>query len=134
HRPARRQEHGRVAVRDPPADGEADRAAQPARGPAPGARLVGFLDALFGGGRKLKGPAPDRLFAMTTAQITLEVELGLRHRDVAGIVFQPLATSDFKEILTETDELLRGAAEDTGTEVEEASDEFGYRWVILRDP
>jgi len=78
---------------------------------------VGFLDALFGGGRKLKGPAPDRLFAMTTAQITLEVELGLRHRDVAGIVFQPLATSDFKEILTETDELLRGAAEDTGTEV-----------------
>lgn len=94
---------------------------------------MGLLDALFGGGRKLKAPAPDRLFAMTTAQVTLEIELGLRHRRVAGIVFQPLATSDFKAILTETDELLRGAAADTGTEVSEASDEYGYRWVILRD-
>jgi hypothetical protein len=94
---------------------------------------VGFLDALFGGGRKLKGPAPDRLFAMTTAVVTLEVELGMRHRGVAGIVFQPLATGDFKQILDETNELLRGAAEETGTTVSEASDEFGYRWVILRD-
>lgn len=95
---------------------------------------MGFLDALFGGGRKLKAPAPDRLFAMTTAQITLETGLGLKHRNVAGIVFQSIATSDFKEILAETNELIRGAAEDTGTEVEEATDEFGYRWVILRDP
>lgn len=95
---------------------------------------MGFLDALFGGGRKLKAPAPDRLFAMTTAQLTLELEVGLKHRDVAGIVFQPIATGDFKEILAETNELLRGAAQDTGTEVEEASDEFGYRWVVLRDP
>ena len=95
---------------------------------------MGFLDSLLGGGRKLKTPAPDRLFAMTTAQITLEIELGLKHRNVAGIVFQPIATGDFKQILSETNELLRGAAEDTGTTVEEASDEFGYRWVVLRDP
>jgi hypothetical protein len=94
---------------------------------------MGFLDALMGGKRKLKAPAPDRLFAMTTAQITLETGLGLKHRSVAGIVFQPIATGDFKQILDETKELLRGSAEDTGTTVEEASDEFGYRWVILRD-
>lgn len=94
---------------------------------------MGFLDALLGGKRKLKAPAADRLFAMTTAQITLEVGLGLKHRSVAGIVFQAIATADFKEILTETNELIRGSAEDTGTTVEEATDEFGYRWVILRD-
>ena len=94
---------------------------------------MGFLDALMGGKRKLKAPAPDRLFAMTTAQITLETGLGLKHRSVAGIVFQPIATGDFKQILDETKELLSGSAEDTGTTVEEASDEFGYRWVILRD-
>ncbi|MEX2194609.1 MAG: hypothetical protein WD844_04925 [Thermoleophilaceae bacterium] len=94
---------------------------------------MGFLDALLGGGRKLKAPAADRLFAMTTAQITLEVGVGLKHRGVAGIVFQAIATADFKEILTETNELIRGSAEDTGTKVEEATDEFGYRWVILRD-
>jgi hypothetical protein len=95
---------------------------------------MGFLDALLGGKRKLKAPAPDRLFAMTTAQITLETGLGLAHRSVAGIVFQPIATGDFKQILDETNELLQGSALDTGTTVEEASDEYGYRWVILRDP
>ncbi len=94
---------------------------------------MGFFDALLGGQRKLKAPAPDRLFAMTTAQVTLEVEVGLRHRDRAGIVFQPLATGDFKQILTETEELLRGAAGDTDTKVDSHDDEFGYRWIILRD-
>jgi len=94
---------------------------------------VGFLDALLGGRRKLKTPAPDRLFAMTTAQVTMETSLALKHRNVAGIVFQPLATADFKQIVADAEELLRGAAEDTGTTVETADDEFGYRWIVLRD-
>jgi hypothetical protein len=94
---------------------------------------LGFLDALLGGGRKLKAPAADRLFAMTTAHVALETELGLRHRQAAGIVFQPLATGDFRAILAETEELLRGAAGDTGTSVESHDDEYRYRWVILRD-
>jgi hypothetical protein len=94
---------------------------------------VGFFDSLTGGGRKLKQPAPDRLFAMTTAQVALETELSLKHRGVAGIVFQPIATADFQSLLKDAEELLRGAAADTGTKVESADDEFGYRWVILRD-
>jgi hypothetical protein len=96
---------------------------------------VGFLDALLGGrGKRVKGAAPDRLFAMTTAQVTLDTGLGLRHKGATGIVFQPLETADFEGILSETDELLRGSAADTGTEVESSSDEYGYRWIILRDP
>lgn len=95
---------------------------------------MGFLDALFGGQRKLKAPAPDRLFAMSTAQVTLEAEVGLTHRQRAGIVFQPIATGDFRQILEETEELLRGAAKDTGTEIESHDDKYGYRWLILRDP
>jgi hypothetical protein len=95
---------------------------------------VGFFDALFGGQRKLKAPAPDRLFAMTTAHVTLETQVGLEHRRCAGIVFQPLATADFEQILEETNQLLRGSAEDTGTEVESSDDEYGYRWLVLRDP
>jgi hypothetical protein len=94
---------------------------------------VGFFDALLGGKRKLKLPARDRLFAMVTAQVTLETGLGLKHRQVAGIAFQSIATADFKEIVTETEELLRGAAEDTGTTVETAKDDFGYQWIVLRD-
>ena len=94
---------------------------------------MGFLDALLGGRRKLSAPAPDRLFAMTTAQVTLEAELGLKHRPVAGIVFQALATADFKQIVADAEELLRGSAQDTGTKVETSDDQFGYRWIILRD-
>jgi hypothetical protein len=95
---------------------------------------MGFLDALFGGGKKLKGPAPDRIFAMVTAQITMETGLGLKHRNSAGIVFQPLGTADFGQIVRDATELLESAAEDTGTKVETHDDEFGYRWVVLRDP
>jgi hypothetical protein len=95
---------------------------------------VGFLDALLGGrGKRVKGAAPDRLFAMTTAQVTLDTGLGLKHKGAAGIVFQPLETADFDAILAETDELLRGSAADTGTKVESSSDEYGYRWVTLHD-
>ena len=94
---------------------------------------MGFLDALFGGRGKLKTPAPDRLFAMTTAQITLDTGLGLKHKNAAGIVFQPLPTADFQQIVDETHELVKGTAEETGTRVETSDDEFGYRWLILRD-
>jgi hypothetical protein len=96
---------------------------------------MGFLDALLGGrGKRVKGAAPDRLFAMTTAQITLDTGLGLKHKGSAGIVFQPLETADFDAIVAETEELLRGTTADTGTDVESSADEYGYRWLILRDP
>jgi hypothetical protein len=95
---------------------------------------MGFLDALFGGGKKLKAPAADRIFAMVTAQITLETSLGLKPRGSAGIVFQALATGDFQQVVKDTEELLRASSEDTGTTVETKDDQYGYRWVILRDP
>jgi hypothetical protein len=92
------------------------------------------LDALLGGkGKKLKAAAPDRLFAMVTAQVTLDTGLGLKHKGTAGIVFQPLGTADFDTIVSETEELLHGTAAETGTEVRSAEDEFGYRWLNLRD-
>ena len=94
---------------------------------------MGFLDSLLGGRRKLKAPAEDRLFAMSTAQVTLEGALGLKHKGAAGIAFQSLATSDFKSIVADTEELLRSSASDTGSTVETSEDDYGYRWIILRD-
>ena len=95
---------------------------------------MGFLDALFGTKGKLKGAAPDRLFAMTTANITMETGLGLKSRQRAGVVFQPIGTADFRQIVTETEQLLQGTAEETGTRVKTHDDEYGYRWLILEDP
>jgi hypothetical protein len=95
---------------------------------------VGFLDALLGTKGKLKGAAPDRLFAMTTANVTMETGLGLKSRQRAGVVFQPIGTADFKQIVEETEQLLAGTAEETGSKIKTHDDEYGYRWLILEDP
>lgn len=94
---------------------------------------MGFLDILTGGGRKLKQPAPDRLFAMSTAAITMELQLNLASSGRAAIVFQPLATSDFDSVVAEMEDVLRGIGGDVGTSVEKSDDTFGYRWMILAD-
>jgi hypothetical protein len=95
---------------------------------------LGFFDALLGGKGKLKAPAPDRLFAMSTAYVQLETGLGITSRGAAGLVFQPLGTADFESLMKETEELLSSAAQETGTTTETKVDEHGYRWAILRDP
>jgi hypothetical protein len=94
---------------------------------------VGFLETIFGSKGRLKGAAPDRLFAMTTANVTLETGLGLKSKQRAGVVFQPIGTADFKQIVEETEQLLAGTAEETGTAVRTHDDEYGYRWLILED-
>jgi hypothetical protein len=92
---------------------------------------VGFLDVITGR-RKLAKPAPDRLFAMSTAYVTFETSLGLTSRGTAAIVFQPLSTADFNAIVKDMEEVVRGTAADSGTTVESSDDSYGYRWLILR--
>ena len=95
---------------------------------------MGFLDALLGR-RKVAGPAKrDRLFAISTAYVTLQTSFDVRPRGVAGLVFQPLATGDFAQIVREMEEVVRSTGEETGTTVESRDDDFGYRWIVLRDP
>jgi hypothetical protein len=93
---------------------------------------VGFLDVIRGK-RELAKPAPDRLFAMTTAYVTFETELDLVSRGAAAIVFQPLATADFKQIVKDMEEVVRATGGETGTTIDTSDDKFGYRWMILRD-
>jgi hypothetical protein len=70
---------------------------------------------------------------MATAQVTLEISLNMKSRGVAAIVFQQIASADFKQILDDSSELIKSAAGDTGTQLETDDDEFGYRWMIFRD-
>src|SRR6266540_1494578 len=67
---------------------------------------MGLRDVLFGR-KKLAEPAAERLFALTTAAVTLETELNLR---TAGA----------------------GAA-DCGAKLERSEDSFGYQWIVVRD-
>jgi hypothetical protein len=92
---------------------------------------MGFLDVLLGR-RKLAGPAPDRLFAMSTAYVTLETSLSINSRGAAAIVFQPLATADFEGIVRDMEEVVKGTASDSGTTVESTDDSYGFRWLVLR--
>ena len=94
---------------------------------------MGFLDILTGK-RKMKAPAESRLFAMATAGVHLDMSMDLRSSGKAAIVFQPLATADFGQIVTDMEEVLRGTGEDTGTQIERTDDSFGYRWMVLADP
>jgi hypothetical protein len=93
---------------------------------------MGLFDVISGK-RKLKQPAPDRLFAMSTAYVTLQTELELTSRGVAGIVFQALDTADFSELVKDMEEVVRASAAESGGTVEDQEDSFGYRWMVLRD-
>jgi len=92
---------------------------------------MGFLDVLTGK-RKLAGPAPDRLFAISTAYVTLETTLAITTRGSAAIVFQPLATADFESIVRDMEEVVSATAGDSGTRVESSDDSYGFRWLVLR--
>ncbi len=93
---------------------------------------MGLFDALTGR-RKIKAPAPDRLFAITTAYVTLETEHQIRTAGAAAIVFQPLATGDFERIVADMTEVLRGTGGELGSQVDTHDDELGYRWIVVRD-
>jgi len=94
---------------------------------------VGLGDVLFGR-KKLKGAKLDKLFALSTAQVTLESELGLKSSGAAAVVFKPLSAGEFARAEQELDELLGVAAQSSGSEVRRRSDSYGFQWLVIRDP
>jgi hypothetical protein len=92
---------------------------------------MGFLDVLTGR-RKLDKPAPDRLFAISTAYVTFETTLEITTRGSAAIVFQSLATADFTAIVRDMEEVVRATAGDSGTKVQTSEDDYGFSWLVLR--
>ena len=76
---------------------------------------MGFLDSLLGRTKAKPVATQDRLFALTTAYISLETEHNITTRGKAAILFQPVDTADFENIVTEMEELVRGTGEETGT-------------------
>jgi hypothetical protein len=93
---------------------------------------MGLGDVLFGR-KKLKGANLDKLFALSTAAITLETETNLKPAGVAAVVFKPLSAGDFMRAEAGIDELLGVAARDSGSQVRRRSDSFGFQWMVIRD-
>ena len=94
---------------------------------------MGLLDVLFGR-RKLKDAKGERLFALSTARVTLEIELGLRPAGSAAVCFKPLSAGEFVRAENELQELLDVVARDSNARVERRSDTYGYEWLIVHDP
>jgi len=94
---------------------------------------VGLRDILIGR-HEVKGPAPDRLFAISTAYVTLQAEHQIDPLGTAAIVFQALATSEFEATLRDMEEVVRATGGDSATNVSTQDDSYGYRWMILRSP
>ena len=92
---------------------------------------MGFLDVITGR-RKLAGPAPDRLFAISTAYVQLESGLSITSTGGAAIVFQPLATADFNSIVKDMEEVVRATCADSHTTVDTSDDSYGFRWLVLK--
>ena len=94
---------------------------------------MGLRDILSGR-KKLPGPKDDRLFALTTAAVTLQVDLGLKTAGVGAITFKPQSSSEFRSAFDDVDQLVDAVAEQCGSKVERQSDDYGYDWIVVHDP
>lgn len=93
---------------------------------------MGWLDALLG----RTGPArsrPEALFALTTAALTLQQELGWRPGGRAGLCLKPVTTGEFRLADAEIAELVKLAAGETRSAVRIETDRYRYRWIVLED-
>jgi hypothetical protein len=91
---------------------------------------MGLRDILTGR-HEVKGPAPDRLFAISTAYIALQTEHNIEPAGAAAIVFQALQTSEFEAVIKEMEEVVIATGGESGTKVHTEDDSFGYRWMVL---
>lgn len=93
---------------------------------------MGLRDVLFGR-KQLAEPKSDRLFALTTAAVTLETELQLKPAGAGAVSFKPQSSGEFRSAFDEVDQLVEAVAQQSESHVERTSDEFGFDWIVVRD-
>ncbi len=93
---------------------------------------MGLRDVLFGK-NKLSEPKEDRLFALTTAAVTLDTSLGLKPAGAAAIAFKPQSSGEFRSAFDDVDQLVEAVAAQCGSKIERKTDQYGYDWMIVHD-
>ncbi len=95
---------------------------------------MGLLDSLLG--RQKPVPVgPERLFAISTAQIALEAEQSLTPAGVAAMCFKNIASGPFTKLQQDLDSMLK--LSDSATQGETTAkyraykDDLGYSWLIF---
>ena len=92
-----------------------------------------WLDAVLGRSRLPKANL-EAFFALTTAQTTLQVELGLLPAGRAGVCIKPVTSADYRAIETTVRDLINLAGKEFKSEIKTSADEYGYQWYIFADP
>ncbi len=91
---------------------------------------MGFLDALLGRS-KPKQANLDALFAVPDAGITLQSALGFEPTGRGAVCFRAAEGPAFRQTLDDVVALLDN---DDGPDVELSTDEFGFVWLLTRQP
>jgi hypothetical protein len=91
---------------------------------------MGFLDAVLGR-RKQPKPNLDQLFAVPSAAVTLEVSGGFRPTGVGSVCYRAAEGVAFATMQDDVQRLLDA---DGGPAVERVSDQFGFTWLVCRQP
>jgi PspAB-like protein len=94
---------------------------------------VGLRDVLFGR-KKLAGPAAERLFALTTAAVTLQTECNLKTAGIGGICFKAMSAGEFVRAENDLQQVLEAVASESGAKLDRSDDSFGFTWIVVRDP
>jgi hypothetical protein len=94
---------------------------------------VGFLDSLIGR-TKLPKSNEDKIFAMSTAMLSLQTEAGLEPANRVGIVFRSLPSGRFQQLTADTVSMLKmqdSTAPDDALKVREVKDDLGFEWLVV---
>ncbi len=94
---------------------------------------MGFLDSLIGR-TKLPKSNEDRIFAMSTALLTLQTEGALEPANRVGIVFRSLPSGRFQQLTQDTVSLLKlqdASAPEDALSVREVKDDLGFEWLVV---
>ncbi|HEY6538266.1 MAG TPA: hypothetical protein VI138_04405 [Candidatus Dormibacteraeota bacterium] len=94
---------------------------------------MGFLDSLTGRTR-LPKPNEDKVFAMSTALISLESDASLSPAGRVGVVFKALPPGRFDQLIQDTVGMLQvqdQTAPDDALKVREVKDDLGFEWLVV---
>lgn len=91
-----------------------------------------ILDILLGRTRPVRSKL-ERLFAISTAYLTLTANLRLESTGRAGVCFRPLESAEFQTLGQELDRLLKISGQETASAIETIEDSYGFQWVVLQD-
>ena len=92
---------------------------------------MGIFDILRGE-RRIPRADLDALFAVSTAESTLEINLGLEATGRGGVCFKPVEMASFAAVLDDIEQLV-DLDLDTGAAARRVDDEFGFLWLVIDD-